>query len=313
MCFMGMCVKVDELLQQANDHIGQVVELEGYLLVIMEDDNYTPYLSPSDSINDNANIYIEHPLAELRKIIQPMHSLILSKRGNLTNPPYIYNFPLNLWARIGKTAEGVPVLTDIQSVSLYAEHPPNLAKWVEQKQYLYSAEVEYGASRDPLRDQTTKAKITAHRVLRFVDSDDKSHRLDPDENIYARRIVQKTITFPGWLKYLSGIGDEPHQFILRTFAVRASMMGIGPLRGMTSIWWRPNPQYKVVRAHMPLADNTPDINCRVDISGRIDYLRDAVVPIDSDSLPSLVFSQVDEIIVHQEDYLLVDDEDTSPE
>jgi hypothetical protein len=297
-------VKVDELLQAVQAHIGKVVELEGYLLVILAGDQYTAYLSPSDTLNTDMKIDVEQPIAELRKIIQPLPTMILSHRGRLTHPPYLYRFPLYIKARVDTTTEQIPILHDIEAVSLYVEHPPKMAEQVEQKRYLYTAAVEYGTSRDPLSDQPAKAKITSHKVLRFVDSDDAIQVLDPDDNLYARRITQKTVTIPGWLKYLPGVDGGQAQFVLRTFAVRASVMGVGPLRGLTGIWWRPNPHYQIVRAHMPLAEAIPDTNRRVDITGRIDYLHDEVVPITSDAVPQLVFAQVDEIVLHQEDYLL---------
>jgi hypothetical protein len=300
-------VKVDELLQQAETYIGQAVELEGYLLVLLERDQYTLYLSASEQINDNVHLAIQQPLAEIRKIIQPMHTMILSHRGILNTSPYLYRFALHLSAQVDKTAENVPILRDIERVSLYVPYPENMAKWVEQKRFLYTADVEYGAFPDSHTDQPAKAKIIAQKVLRFVDKDDAVQILHPDENIYVRRIVQKPITIPGWLKYISG--EVQHHYVLRTFAVRASMVGIGPLRGMTSIWWPPNPRYKVVRAH--LSDREPDYNHRVDITGRIDYIHPETVPLNREVLPQLTFTQVDEVVVHQEHYLLDVEDDAS--
>lgn len=297
-------MKVDELLQQVSDCNGQVVELEGYLLAFSEGDKFTAYLAVNGNGNGVPKIRIEQPLAEIRKIIQPMHTLVLPQRDKSHNSLSLYNFPLYLSARVVINDANEPMLRDIQSVSLYVAHPLNMAKWIEQKHYLYTAEVTYSVLRNPFNDQPAKAKITTHKVLRFVESSDTAQVLHPDKNVYARWIAQKPITIPGWLKYVGDTEGSQSHYMLRTWAVRAAVVGVGPLRGMTSIWWRPCPQYQIVRAHMPLADDTPDILRRAEMSGRIDYLHDEAVPIDANTQPQLVFTQVDEVVIHQEDYLL---------
>jgi hypothetical protein len=297
-------MKVDELLQQVHDCIGQVVELEGYLWALVEGDKFTAYLAANGNGNGVPKIEIEQPLAEIRKIIQPMHTLILPQRDKPNHSLSLYNFPLHLSAQVVMSDNHEPMLHDVQSVRLYVEHPPNMAKMIEQKQYLYSAEVTYSASRNPFNDQPAKAKITTHKVLRFVESSASPQVLHPDQNMYARLIAQKPVTIPGWLKYIGSTEGGQSHYVLRTFAVRAAVVGVGPLRGMSSIWWRPCPQYQLVRAHTPLADDTPDILRRVEITGKIDYLRNEVVPIEASMQPQLVFTQVDEVVIHQEDYLL---------
>jgi hypothetical protein len=297
-------MKVDELLKQVNDNIGQVIELEGYLLAYSEGDKFTAYLAANGNGNGVPKIEIEQPLAEIRKIIQPMHTLILPQREKPNNSLSLYNFPLHLSAQVALGDDDEPMLRDIQVVSLYVEHPPNMAKHVEQKRYLYSAEVMYSALHNPFNDQPAKAKITTHKVLRFAASNYTPQVLHPNQNMYTRLIAGKPITVPGWLKYIDSTDDSQPHYILRTFAVRAAMVGVGPLRSMTSIWWRPCPQYSIVRTHLPLSEDTPDILQRVEITGRIDYLRDESVPIETSMQPQLVFMQVDEIVIHQEDYLL---------
>jgi hypothetical protein len=296
-------VKVNELLQQVHNFDKQVVELEGYLQVLVEGDKYSLYLAPTASNgNGVSKIGIEQPLAELRKIIQPMHTLILHQHSKPGNPTYLYNFPLQLTAHVA-VADNVPTLHDIAAVRLTLDYPPTMTQWIEQPCYLYTAAVLYGAAHNPFNQRPAKAKISIHKTLRFVDNTAPAQVLQPDANAYARWLTQKRVTIPGWLKYLPGNAGGQSQYVLRTFAVRAALVGVGRLRGLTSIWWRPAPQYQIVRAQMPRAANTSDMQYRVEISGQIDYLRDAVVPIGGNALPQLVFTQVDEVLLHQEDYL----------
>ena len=303
-------VKIDELHQQVKDLIGQVVELEGCLL-IMSDKRETAYLAATDTFDETA-VLIQQPLAEIRKIIQPMPTMILSHRGDLTQPPYLYNFPLILSAKVILTEDEQPALCDIQAVRVLVDYPPNMTEWVADKQYLYTAEVEYDISPDLINGKPVKAKIMSHRVLQFAHSKGDIQVLDSDANAYARLITNKTVKIPGWLKYIPGIDAAHAQFVLRTFAVRAAMIGVGPLRGMTSIWWKPEPRYQVVRSHTSLARDVPDTNRRVDITGRIDYISDEPVPINGDNQPSLYFSRVDAITIHWEDYLLDTSLEASP-
>jgi hypothetical protein len=295
-------VKIEELHQQVKNLIGQVVELEGCLLIMM-DNRETAYLAATDTYDETA-IRIQQPLAELRKIIQPLPTMILSHRGELIQPPYLYNFPLILSAKVILSENEKPILCDVQAVRLLVDYPPNMAEWVAEKQYLYTAEVEYNVSPDLINGKPVKAKIMSHRVLQFAKKDNRIQVLDPDANAYARLITNKTITIPGWLKYIPGMDAAHAQFVLRTFAVRAAMIGVGPLRGMTSIWWKPEPRYQVVRSHTNLARDVPDTNRRVDITGQIDYITGEAVPINGDNQPSLFFSRVDAITSHWEDYLV---------
>ena len=295
-------MKVDELHQQVKNLIGQVVKLEGYLL-IMSHDRETAYLAATNTFDEKA-IRIQQPLAELRKIIQPLPTMILSYRGDLTHPPYLYNLPLMLSAKVILTEDDNPALRDVQAVRLLVDYPPNMSEWVVEKKYLYSAEVEYNVSPDLINDKPVTAKIMSHRVLQFAKSKGEIQVLDPDANAYARLITNKTVKIPGWLKYIPGIDAAHSQYVLRTFALRAAMIGVGPLRGMTSIWWKPEPRYQVVRSHTSLARDVPDTNRRVDITGLIDYITDGTVPINGENQPSLFFSRVDAITIHWEDYLL---------
>lgn len=337
-------MKVDEVRTQTKALLGISVSIEGFLIVLKDEehDHFNIWLSSAEDMSDNPHIAlrIEQHIAELRKIISPMPSLLLIQRGEFIMPPYYYRFPVQLTATLhaeyptakegDKTdnhesnesndpgdndetkskddAQTTLSLREITELNCYIPYAGKMSELSEVNRYGYSAQVDYTLIEDPANNQPAAATIRSQKALRLTQYDDDTPlALTPDENRYARGIEHQTVTIPGWLRYVEGEKGQSH-FVLRTFAVRAGMMDVGPLRKMCGIWWQPAPQYKLVRSHITAEANEPLYNQRVDITGKIAYLRDTSLPFATDNPPTLTFTHIHEIVLHEERYLYIEDE-----
>ena len=297
-------MKVDELLHRVDAFIGQVVDLDGYLLIELDGDHHIPYLSATRSLDDNLNLRIDQRVAELRQIIQPMHTQVLIRRGEWENPPYIYQLPLHLRAEVAFATDSMLTLRRIESVQVSIPYPQTLTKYTKIGQSLYHADVTYGEF-TAIENQSYRAQAQIHsrKTLKFATSTEDKRVLGEEENCYAWRLLNKRITIPGRLRYLPGMTHQRH-FVLDTTAVRAGVIDIGLLRSTTSIWWRPNPLYLVARSQMIGMNPEAEEALRVEISGQIEYIGEEFIPIDRQPIPQLAFSEVDEIVIYHESYLL---------
>lgn len=292
-----------EFLPQAKQFVGQRIVLDGYFMVLQKGKEYFTVLFSSTADRKDPQhlaVPIVQNLAEIKKIIQVMPRLLLLEQGDFTNPPYYYCFPLSLKALVLEDKKQHEFsLTDISEVRLFVPYPDTMRGLAQSTEYHYQAEVDYR----PLmieHHQATRAQIRIQKTLPLqAHIDPQPIQLLADENRYARSILSQTVTITGQLHYIEG-KTQPH-FLVTTQALRHSMVGIGLLRTSTTIWWRPEARYRLVRAH--LTGNAP---YSIAITGQIDYAyaRDEEVPLVDGHPPHLVFSQIQQICFFENDYLL---------
>jgi hypothetical protein len=301
-----LIVSIEAILAEPQKWLGQSLELEGYFIGLREGNDYTVYLGSDAHIPDaeKQQILIAHSFAELKAIIRPLPFLQLLYRGYLTNPPYFYRFPIRLSARVEMDGSNTPVLQDISFVSLQVPYSGKYAELTPSPSYEYSATIDYAPQREPESQAPAKAKINAKRHIILKETDEDAIVLSTDDNRYARWIITQNLRLGGWLKFLEGTKNGESQLILRSFAVRSSMVAVGPLKEMSSIWLRPAPLlYALLRANMNISTET-DLHQRVEITGKIDYLQDEIPPIESETLPKLVFTEISAVTIYEEGYLL---------
>lgn len=309
-------LKVDEIRQQLDTLNEKQIEIEGFLLVVEFGTGFDILISTTESVPDEGNVAIplNYSLAELRKLIPPMTTMQLIVRGEMIHPPYYYRFPIQVTARLNVTpradADEHPdlppdvSLSDITKMSFYLPYAGKMAELVETARYLYQIQVMYGEYQDPENKLPARAKIIATKSLPLLQPDDmKATIISSNDNRYARTVIGQRVTIPGWIRYVPDVEGHQH-YILQTFALRPSMVGVGPLRSMTSILWHPTSRYQVVRAHVSGNPKEPQEKRRVDITGQIAYLAESDAPQFADIAPSLYFTQIHNITVHEERYLL---------
>jgi hypothetical protein len=298
-------VTIEAILAEPQKWLGQSLDLEGYFIGLKEGNDYVAYLGSNADIPDaqKQQILIAHNFAELKTMIRPLHLLQLLYRGSLTNPPYYYRFPVRLTARIEMDGPGTPVLHDITAIALQVPYSGKLAELTLYPSYDYVATIEYAPQRDPESQRPAKAKVNIRRYLVLKESDENVLVLSTDDNRYARWLIAQNLRLGGWLKFYQGNKNGESHLVLRSFALRSSMVAVGPLKEMSGIWLRPSPLYDLLRAHMHISTET-DLHQRVDITGKIDYLQDEVPPIESETLPKLVFMEISAVTIYEEGYLL---------
>jgi hypothetical protein len=168
--------------------------------------------------------------------------------------------------------------------------------------YVYQAQINYNDDSERLKQHEARAIIKSQRVLQFIEDGSKTLVLGADDNRYARRHINQKLRIPGWLRYMNDQEIKRH-FLLRTFALRSSVTAVGILKDLTNIWWQPSAYYKVVRANTPIK-RIEEVNLKVEITGKIDYLPSKDAPyIQGGTQPKLVFTEIDEIVIHEESYL----------
>ena len=314
-------MKVDQIRHQLDTLKNQQVDIEGFLLVIEFGTGFDILISTTEAVRDEGNIAIplDYSLAELRKLAPPMVTMQLIHRGDMLHPPYYYRFPVQLTAKVHvappKNDEENPdqapnvSLCEITKMTFYAPFAGKQAELLEANRYLYHVDVTYGDYQEPKTNLPARAKITAEKILPLEHADDmKPVKLSSDDNRYARTVIGQRVTIPGWIRYIPDTEGHQH-YLLQTFALRPSMVGVGPLRSLTNIWWKPNKRYQVLRSHVSGNIHQPQHERRVSITGQIAYLAESDAPSFSDIAPSLYFTQVHEITVHEERYLLAQQRD----
>lgn len=293
---------VQDIIAQIDNLVGQSIEVQGDLIILQNGNNFVTFLfSPESSHEDEPQqIAIAHSLSELKAIMRPLPSMQLIYQGIFTNPPYLWRFPIQMTASIDKDADNQAILTQIQAVHFQVPYVKRFSELMPNKHYQYNAKIDYNS--EQLSQNNARAIIKTQRCLRFSENESEVLVLQADDNRYARMLLNKKVKIPGWLRYLPDQGIGRH-FLLRTFAVRSSVLAVGLLKGLISIWWKPSPHYKVLRAHMPLKRNE-EVNLQVEITGTIDYLQGEKPPIiQGGTQPKLVFTEIDEIIIHEEFFL----------
>lgn len=314
-------MKVDEIRQQLDTLRNQQVDIEGFLLVIEFGTGFDILISTTEAVPDESDIAIplDYSLAELRKLAPPMVTMQLIHRGDMLHPPYYYRFPLELTARVHvdphKNKEANPKqmphvsLRDITKMTFYAPFAGKQSEILEATRYLYHIDVTYGEYKEPQSDFPARAKIAAEKILPMTHPDDmQAVKLSSDDNRYARTVIGQRVTIPGWIRYIPDTQGHQH-YVLQTFALRPSMVGVGPLRSLTNIWWKPNARYQVLRSHISGDTRQSQHERRVSITGQIAYLSESDAPQFPDIEPSLYFTQVHEVTVHEERYLLAQHRD----
>lgn len=293
---------VQDIIAQADNLVGQAIEAQGDLIILQNGNVFFTFLfSPESSHEDEPQqITIAHSLSELKTIMRPLPSMQLMYQGTLTNPPYLWRFPIRMTASLDMDADNQPVLVQIQAVSFQVPYAGKFSGLMPDEHYLYEAQVDYDSEK--ISENNVRAIIKTQRYLCFTENETEVLVLQADDNRYARLLLNKKVKLVGRLRYLPDQGIGRH-FLLRTFAVRSSALAVGLLKGLISIWWRPSPYYKVLRAHMPISRNE-EVNLQVEITGTIDYLHSEKAPIiQGGTQPKLVFTEIDEIIIHEESFL----------
>lgn len=300
-------LNVKDAIAQVDNLVGKTIELEGEFIILQDREQYITYIFSPDEPEEEDEPYqiaIEYSLAELKTIMPPLPSMQLIYQGQLTHAPYFWRFPIQMTAQLDMNASNKPVVTKIMSLKFDAPYTTRFLRVIlPRPYYTYQAEIDYDYEPEELQKYNARAIVKSQRTLTFVEDGTELFVLRPDNNYYARNIINQKLQIPGWLRYLRD-GDSGNHFLLRTFAIRSSMLGVGILKGLTSIWWQPSPLYKIVRANMPIK-GSEDANLRVLVTGRIDYLSKEIAPQLSDGTqPKLVFTEVDEIIIYEENFLL---------
>lgn len=289
-------MQVQEIREQAKTLQGRSITAEGYLSVVRRGYHRDILLDDDDPRHDA--LHIAHSFAFLRQMIAPLPTLQLIHRGDAIYPPYLYRFPVVLSATVVTDDTGRITLQRVTHLSTSIPIAGRFAENVPDTQYRYVAHITYDTPTDHTRIDSEK-----HIRLRHVDADaPQPTYLYPQENRYARNVLQTRLILPGRLHYVAG------QFILRTQAVRASVVGVGFLRNQTHIWWRPHAHHALVRAHSTLS-NAAEAGQQVAITGEMAYLYadDEQIPRSLPYPPQLVFNQVDAISIYDRRDLPADD------
>jgi hypothetical protein len=297
-------VDVKDIIAQADKLIGQTVETQGDFIILQNGNDFLAYLfSPESSHEDEPQqIIIAHSLSELKAFMRPLASMQLIYRGRLRNPPYLWRFAIQMTASLDMDADNQPIFTNIEAVRFQAAYAENFSELMPDEHYLYQAQVDYDYDPEQLSQHNARAIIKTQRRLCFTNDESEVIVLQADDNRYARLLLKRKVKIQGWLRYLPDREIGRH-FLLRTSAIRSSMLGVGLLKGLTSIWWRPSPYYQVLRAHMPI-NRGEEVNLQVEITGTIEYLQSEEAPhIQGGTQAKLVFTEIDEIIIHDEIFL----------
>ena len=98
----GFHVKVGEIIEQADAIIGQEIEVEGTIIVLERAKRQIAFASTQHELSheDQQQIFIDHNIAELKKIIRPLVTMQLMFRGELIKPPYFYRFDAHFRATL---------------------------------------------------------------------------------------------------------------------------------------------------------------------------------------------------------------------
>lgn len=296
-------MQVADIIKQADALIEQEIEVEGYIIIIERSKRKIAFVSTRHDINhtDQQQIFIDHNLAELKTIIRPLPTMELMFRGVLTNPPYFYRFYAEFRATLIMDKDSIPMLENITEINLKIPYVGKTSEITIHDTYSYSAQVNYTPVVIEEDKRTAQAVVTSQKQLVLIDNDDEVESIAPDENRYARTIAHQIVQVSGWLENVSSAHDIMNHMVLRTSAVRASMVAVGPLREMMTVWLRPSAIYNILKRHIPVNTEQP-LHQYVEIIGEIDYIHDDDTP--NLAIPlKLFFSKIYSIIIHEENYL----------
>ncbi|GAB5491642.1 MAG: hypothetical protein Phog2KO_18570 [Phototrophicaceae bacterium] len=297
-------VKVAEIIEQADTLVGQEIEIEGSIIVIERAKRQIAFASTAHDIGhtDQQQIFIDHSMAELKTIIRPLATMQLMFRGVLTNPPYFYRFDANFRATLIKDKEDELSLSHITFISIDVPYVGKTGELTLHKNYQYQAKIDYTSMPIGESKRTTKAVVISQKKMTLTENiPDETDSIAPDENRYARTIAGQVISLSGWLETLSSQNDIMSHMIVRTSAVRASMVAVGPLREINIIWIRPSALYKLLKSHISASTERP-LHQHIEVVGEVDYLEEDDAPDLSPPL-KLVFKEIHSIILHEENYL----------
>ena len=257
-------MKVEAIIEQTESLVGQEIDVEGYIVIIERAKRKIAFLSSSTAIGEEKSqqIFIDHPLAELKTIIRPLPSMQLMFRGVLMYPPYFYNFPASFRATVDVDAENVPLLKQITRIKLTIPYAGKTAELTVHDSYEYSAEVDYTPTTIKEGKGTAQAVVTSQKSLLLAEDEVEADTILADENRYARRIANQVVRLPGWLETAPSKNDIISHMLFFTTAIRATVVAVGPLREETIIWIRPTDLYQLLKTHMPLKPEQPHASTR---------------------------------------------------
>lgn len=303
MFIKGCSVQVADIIEQAETLSGQEIVVEGFIIVIERAKRKIAFVSTRHDINhaDQKQIFIDHDLAELKTIIRPLPTMELMFRGVLTNPPYFYRFYAEFHATLMTDEDNVPTLQNITQISIKVPYVGKTSELTIHDAYAYSAQVKYTQMVIEESNRSAQAIVTSQKKLQLQDYESEIETISPDENRYARSIAKQTVRVSGWLENLPSVNDIMNHMVLRTSAVRASMVAVGPLREMALVWLRPSPTYTILKRHIPHTTEQP-LHQHVEVIGEIDYIHEDNAPHLEIPL-KLFFSKIYRVIIHEENYL----------
>src|SRR5690606_36876259 len=167
---------------------------------------------------DQQQIFIDHHLAELKTIINPLVSMQLMFRGVLTNPPYFYRFPAHFRATIDMDADHIPILKHISRIDLTVPNTGKTSQLTLHASYHYAANVAYTPRRVEEAHRTAPALVKSEKRLLLVENEVEAEFIPEDENRYARRVAHRIVRLSGWLETVPSKNDLINHVMFTTRA-----------------------------------------------------------------------------------------------
>lgn len=292
-------MKIAEVIEQAQQIAGQQVTLTGTLTVYPDDDRRTAYLVEGDPA---ARIRIGHSFAELRRMIQPLHTARIGNHEFLQLAA-LYALPVVISAIVTLDDKQEPVLSSILSIQAQFALPGKAAQQIDQQHYHYSAEIEYGHTGDSEHSNGTRARIRSRKRLELAPTAEKTLVLQADSYHYVSKLNGKSLTLQGTLTFLPGLQPYEYHFVFQTTALRTTRLRLGMKAEPTPIWLRPSALNQVLLTQIDRPQNSNPPQQPAQIHGEIHLLQHEFAPILTINPPRLVFSRVHEITLFSESYL----------
>lgn len=239
-------MNVEDLHRQAARLAGQIIEVDGMLVVLYEGDQRRLFLS-SDR-QSVAQIDIELPIAQsftdLQQIVQPLAALQLVHRGEMIYPPYLYRFNVHLQAEVD--AERPPMLSRIHRLTTPVPHIGKQTFSTGEDTFLYQADVRY---HEAVADGEPRGEIHTRRAFALSDQVPDVGAVEVISSGANQFIRPNPETF---FKLTGEWMHDGQHWLFKTDAVRASLVQVGPLRSLTTIWWPLDPIQAILWPHLPL-------------------------------------------------------------
>lgn len=297
-------MKIAEAIEQVQEIAGQQVTLRGTLTVYPNDDRRIAYLVESNTTDQPAaRIRIGHSFAELRRMIQPLHTAQIASRGQHPQLVALYALPVEISATISLDDKQQPLLSSILSIQAQFPLPGKAAQTLEKQHYHYSAEIEYRHTGNAPHHSGARAHIRSRRLLELLPTAEKTLILEPDGYHNAHRLSGKLLSLQGTLTFLPGLQPYEYHFVFQTTALRTTRLRLGMKTEPTPIWLRPSSLDRVLLTQLerPQSSNPPQQPAQ--IRGEFHLLQNEFAPILTDNPPRLVFSRLNEITLFSETYL----------